>query len=181
MHRLDDAVLITPALLRRLDAEGEVDGGNGCYWALLARSNGDLIEHAKGPEPIAEQRVFAIDMVPALNRNLHHDGAWLVAFVHPKPPPLAIMYTAEFARFVFLWMDGDGDIRFPVECDDDFGVVLTKGPDYWIEQCEQAWITWDVMMRQVLAPKPEQLFKRAQGQVAPTAANQNVQTPANQN
>lgn len=166
MHKLDEKVLITPALLARFADEAE----SGPYFAVLCRSDGTLIEHLQGPPPCIEQKMFAFDMVPALNKHLHHDGAWVLAFTHPPAPAnVAVPALAEYQRFVLMWMDKDGDVQFPVECHDRFWEVLTKGPDYWIEQCEQAWKNWHFMMRDVLAPGPHQLYRRAMGETSLTS------------
>ena len=173
-HRLDESVLITPSLLRRFQAEAEFEGGPGAYYAYIQKSDGAWLVHPMGPHPSAEQALFALDMLPLLNKEFHHDGAWVLVFTHPKPyPPGALIAVDDrpgYGRFLFMWMDEDGDIRFPVECDDtDFTNVLASGAIHWCEQCETAWQVWHYNVVEVLEPRPQEQFKRALGERPPSA------------
>lgn len=167
MHRLDERVLITPMLLKRFSAEAEFENGDGFYCAFIQRSNGTFLEHAEGPGADPMQELFATDMLNALNGKLHHDGAWVMLFTHhdvPVPPLAKGIYR----RFVILWMDRDGDVQFPIENDEPLHVVLAKGPDHWLEQCETAYALWHHAMREVLNPREGNLYRRARGETAPS-------------
>ena len=37
----------------------------------LAEQRGKLIEHSTGPAIISDQKMLAVDLVPALNKHLH--------------------------------------------------------------------------------------------------------------
>jgi hypothetical protein len=174
--RLDDDTLITPALLQRFAAEAGLEGGNGQYCAFIERSNGDLlIHHPFAPAAVAEQTMFAADVLRKLNRELHHDGAWAIVFTDPKPPePGVAIYASphtEFARYALLWVDPDGDVQFAVEWVRgesemlDFDEVLLAGIEYTMQCCENAWAMWKVAMREVIDPAEGQTFKRAMGQM----------------
>lgn len=188
MHtiRENDDLLITPTLKARLRLEGEYDDADGSVWCVLQRSNGDKVEvlsqaalQAGHLPPLAEQVMFAHDMVGALNRHLHHDGKWIVAFTHPSEHSARVIGQAGavyWNRWFFLWVDKDGDPQFTMENDDLFVETLTAGPDRWMEEAEQAWQTWKHHMRDVLdvstkAQAEAVTFKRAQGQKAPSLAN----------
>ena len=174
--KLDDDTLITPTLLKRFVAEGMMEEGDGQHYACVQRSNGDfLVHHPGSPAALGEQTLFAADILRRLNRDLHHDGAWVIVFTHPSPPIEGSMILAqpghcEYRRYVLLWLDADGDVQIPVvwvkgECDQwDFAEVLREGPEPIIGLCEGAWTTWHLHMRQVLEPRAGETFKRAKGQ-----------------
>jgi hypothetical protein len=178
MPRLHDDLLITPALLKRFVAEGYGEDGDGQHYGFVQRSNGDLCGHHPGsPQIIAEQTMWAADMLKRLNRELHHDGAWTVVFTHPAPPAEGSMIFAqpghcEYRRYVLLWLDQDGDVQIPIEWIKgegemvDFPDVLMAGLDNLVGQCEGAWELWHIHMRQILEPREGETFKRAQGQQA---------------
>lgn len=169
MHRIDEKLLITPALLLRFEQEAVLEEGDGRHYAVIQRSNGDFIAHDRGPPLSPEQVMFARDVLDLLNRELHHDGAWVVVFTHPKPASAADA-TAEYARFAMMWMDRDGDIQFTVDWVEgegdifDFPDVLMAGRETWANHAEEAWTTWRGLMVDVLDPSEGQTFKRAQGQ-----------------
>lgn len=176
LHRL-----ITPALLQRFHLEAEAEAGDGRYYACMLRPDGDvLVHHPIGPQLAPEQMMWAADVLRALNRELHHDGAWVVVFTHPKPAPTNSVIKSgsnhcEYARYCLIWVDQDGDAQFTQEWMEnegdllDFADVLLAGIESTMAKCEGSWEMWHHHMRQVIAPKQDQLFKRAQGQRAPSA------------
>ena len=171
MHHLDEKILVTPALLRRFSAEAEHSAGNGSYYAILIGSDGGFIEHQIGPGLAPEQTIFGRDMVFLLNRHLHHDGAWMIVFTNPTPKPIIEIHGTVYQRFVFLWMDKDGDVRFPIENEEPFHEVLKAGPIAWLQQAEVAWTTWHRLTHQVLDVRPSETYKRAQGESAPSTVH----------
>lgn len=163
MHKIaDERILITTSLIVRFQVEGRYDGSTGFY-AYVQRSNGDLLVHQGGPDIDAPEHLFANDVLTALNNKLHHDGAWCLVFTNPRAidPPLM---KATYDRLVLIWMDKDGDVQFTN--DHEAGIVhaLEMGQDAWLNNCETAWQLWQFHMRQVLAPKQNELVKAAQGQ-----------------
>lgn len=173
---LAEDLIISTALLRRFAVEGEAEGGDGRYYGVIPRANGDVLaHHPAAPSASPEQLLWAGDVLRFLNRELHHDGAWVLVFTHPKPPALesvihAAPAHAEYARYGLIWLDADGDPQFTVEWSEgsgelrDFADVLLAGLPAIAKQCEAAWATWHLHMRQVLAPKEGQTFKRARGE-----------------
>lgn len=170
--RMDDDLLMTPALSRRFAAEAEYEGGPGLYWGVVQRSNGVVLPVRKGFQAHEHQQMFAFDMVAALNREIHHDGSWAVLFVNPPPlDPMQVIEKdpkVEYDKFVILWVDPDGDPAFPVECEEPMWRVLECDLPHWIQQCENAWEAWRLAMREILSPREGQTYKRAQGQRAPS-------------
>lgn len=182
MPMLDDKTLITPTLLKRFVIEARMDGGTGQHYGCIYRSNGDLCVHHPGsPAASPEQVMFAGDMLKRLNRELHHDGAWCMVFTHPKPlaEGFAIFSSphADYSRYVFLWLDPDGDVQIPIEWKEnesellDFADVLSAGCLAHMGCCEQAWMDWKMHMRDVLEPREGEIFKEAQGQRPPSMRN----------
>lgn len=175
MARIDDDTLITAVLLKRFQEEAELESGDGRYYAFLQRSNGELLVHNPyAPEIAGHQAMFAADVLRRLNRELHHDGAWVIVFSHPKEMAAgAAIYahpSVEYRRYVLLWLDSDGDVQLPYEWLEgeseclDFADVLAAGLDCICEQCEAAWTMWHLHMRQVIEPREGETFERARGQ-----------------
>ncbi len=167
MHKLDDKIAINPDLLRRFGAEARLDGGDGRYFALMQLNNGNILTHQiVGPKIEIHGHLFAVDLLNMLNRQLHHDGAWSIVFSHYADSPLP--GSGGYSKFTLLWMDRDGDVGFPVDCDEPLSLAISWGLLYWVEHCETAWKLWHHAMRNVLAPRANETFKRAQGEKRPT-------------
>lgn len=177
--RQNDDLLLNAALQRRLTAEAEFEYGPGLWWAVVCKRNGMTVPMKSGPAvvvPTEDQQVFAHDMARLLNKEIHHDGSWVVAFTHPSGaiyalPEVAISMTIPYERWVFLWLDADGDVQFPVDCVQPFVEVIHAGPSAWIETAEASWQAWHKHMREVLGIKPKDeavTYKRAQGQERPS-------------
>lgn len=167
MHRLDENTLITPLLLKRFQAEGEFGGADGRHFALLQRSNGEFIAHdTHGPEPGPIARIFAMDILMALNSKLNFGGAWVLVFTHhiePQPP----FAFGRYDRFVLMWMDEDGDVQFPMEWEGSVESAGDLGLDRWLNEAADAHAQWK-WAHAVLDTKPNEKFKRAQGQPRPS-------------
>jgi hypothetical protein len=148
MHKLPDRVLITPGLLDYF----HVIARGGPHWALIQKSDGAMFDHDPGPEPVADQKMFACDTINALNRNLDHDGAWAIVFCDPAPPPFAALMGADYQRFVLISLNEDGKPRFVIESDRPFIQHLEEGIHAMLEAAEGGFITWWQMTRDYLKP-----------------------------
>lgn len=172
MHKLDEKTLITPALIRRFQAEAS-EHGDGRFCAWIQTGAGQFLSHNIGPEAEAYIQQFCLDVMTAANRSLHHDGAWVV-MVTQAPPMTALALgdaqPGDYREIIVLWMDKDGDVQLPIHIqdDEDFFNIFTVPLTDWLESLETGWQEWNHMMNQVLDRKQDQTFKRAQGQ-APTA------------
>ena len=172
MHKVEEKHLITASLLRRFEAEASFEDGDGRYFGLIHRGDGAFLTHGMGPHPSPEQMVFAQDVLKLLNKELHHDGAWVIVFTNPQPLALAISNLTEYARFAILWMDRDGDVQFTLDWVDgegdmfDFADVLLAGLETWGNHAEQAWQTWHMIIREAVDPSESQTIKAAQGQLS---------------
>ena len=179
---LTDDLLITPALLERFEGEAFLEGGNGQFYAFIRTGDGKLIAHHPGsPQIIAEQTMWAADVLHRLNKDLHHDGAWALVFTAPLRPLQGEAIFAhpdhiEYGRYVLIWLDQDGDPQFSVEWVQnesellDFSDVLLAGIDSTVDKMEGAWQMWNLHMRDVIEPAEGQTFKRARGQRAASAS-----------
>jgi hypothetical protein len=181
---ISDDLLLTPALLLRFEGEAVLEGGNGQFYAFVRFSDGKLLCHHPGSPPIvAEQIMWADDVLRSLNRELHHDGAWVVVFTAPQPladgadiTTNAFIYAqpdhVEYGRYVIMWLDADGDVQFSMEWVKnesdllDFADVLFAGLQSTMDKAEGCWQMWHTHMREVLDPQEGQTFKRARGQRA---------------
>lgn len=176
MHKLDDRRLITPAILRRFEAEAEMEDGNGQHYAVIQRADKGFLDHNPGsPELDGMQAVFARDVLTMLNRELHHNGAWVMVFTHPAPFDFIGMGQM-YRRFGLIWLDADGDPQFTLDWAEgvgeqiDFTDVLIDGKECWGDQAEAAWQSWHENMVRVIDPKSNQTYRRALGESAPSAA-----------
>lgn len=167
MHKLDENRLVTPALLKRFHAEAECEGGDGRFAAFIQRSNGEIISHDNGPRADPRCLVFTMEILGALNRHLHHDGAWVIVFTHWKAPVIP-MQDGVHQRFVLLWMDGDGDVQFPLEWVGGIDRAVEFGGYNWSQHAASAWHLWHHVMRVVLDPQEGETYKRALGESAPS-------------
>lgn len=181
MTTLDDRVLINVALLRRFELEGSFEGADGRYYALIRRRDGDLLSHHPiGPQVDPQQMLWAGRVLGLLNRELHHDGAWVLVFTHPRPPrALTVIEDPKhwlYDRYCLLWVDQDGDVQFTVEWQKgdgelyDFTDVVLAGIESTTAKCESAWQLWHTMMRQVpeIKANDPRTYKRAAGERAPS-------------
>lgn len=176
---LDEDRIVSPTLLRRFELEGEAEGADGRYYGVIMRPNGDLlVHHPIGPRLAPEQMVWASRVLKLLNRELHHDGAWVIVFTHPKPSPAQCVMLSpthcDYERYGLIWLDADGDPGFTMEWSAgeselrNFTEVVLAGIESTGQKAEAAWQTWH-LTRQMLDVKPEQTFKKALGERAPSA------------
>ena len=181
MARLqDENLIVTPTLLRRFQLEAEFEGGDGRYYGIVLRIDGGLLVHHPGsPGLCAEQLMWAGDVLKFLNRELHHDGAWVVVFTQPKPVSidnvlLADNLHADYGRYVLLWMDEDGDVQIPIEWEEgtgelrDFADVLLAGLENIGKVAEHAWQAWNEIVVRQLDRRTSETYKRARGERAPS-------------
>jgi hypothetical protein len=167
-HNLPDELVVTKATLKRIAAEA-ADSGSRTFFALLQLRNGSFQSYeCFGIELDETQMMFSRDLIGDLNRELHHDGAWLIVWsIAQRKPKGSIGKSTEFRKFTLLWMDRDGDIAFPIECERSFDDYLAEGIHAMMAKCEQAYFLWLEAMN-ALALTPDETFKRAQGQEAPS-------------
>lgn len=177
MRSFDDSLLATRAFRARLQAEAEFDGGNGMFQMVAVRDGGLFVGFDSGtlaPGLTPEQQCWAEAMLTVLNREIHHDGAWVIQFTHPATNAVhGILMPgapAVYERIAFLWMDADGDVQFTHDTVSPFDAVWAEGPMPWVERCEQSWAAWDHLMNRVLERKDGETFKRAKGEQAPSAS-----------
>lgn len=171
-HKMDDRLLITDAVETRLGDEADFNLGAGDrrYWKCAVLSDGSAMIQASGFTPGPEYQAAALDLVKLLNGAIGHDGAWIAAWTEWTPTVEDVLCGAggHPERLVLLWIDHGGDPQFTVEIEDSLVDIVTAGPDHWIEQCEEAWGKWHHAMRVVLDPKPDQLYRAAQGERKPS-------------
>jgi len=169
---LTDNQIVTVTLLRRFMAEAEFDGGDGRYYGMIRLTDGRLFSHHPGsPTLAAEQLMWGSDILNLLNKELHHDGAWVVVFTNPEIPADFRAIDAaprhwDYGRYALIWLDEDGDPQFTMEWAKgdgelaDFTDVLLAGRHSTAEKCEAAWRIWSSTHR-ALDLKEGQTFKRA--------------------
>jgi len=175
---IDEETLITPTLLRRFLLEAYCDGGDGRHYAIIRKPDGHVLVHHEqpaSPKLALEQLTWAADLLRLLNREIHHDGAWVIVFTHPETPHYeSILHSTpthwKYRRYAILWIDEDGDPQFTQEWSQndsemlDFADVVVAGLESTAAKAETAWQLWNTHMRDVLDPAEGQLVKAAKGE-----------------
>ncbi len=175
MHKVDDDTIVTPALLRAFIRIAEEEGNNGQHYAVIQQMDGGFLDHnPHSPELEPMQAIFARDVITMLNKELHHDGVWLIVFTAPGALAHMLQSVNEYTRFTVMWLDKDGDLHIRIEwvageTDElDFADVLESGLESWGERCEQAWQMWNMMTHQVLEAERQKTVMLAKGEQTTT-------------
>lgn len=97
------------------------------------------------PPPHEMQMAFASTLREELQKNWHHDGFWLVGFTHPPSTFESIKVDGDncWNRFLIIWADKDGDIKFPFETEEQFVEILKNGLEYYVNTAEKCWQAWN--------------------------------------
>lgn len=172
--RLREQDILSTHLLKRFQDEANVEGGNGQHCAIIIRDNGGiLIHHPWSAICAPDQLAWAEHTLKRLNVELHHDGAWVIVFTHPTPVErlsIVAKQLVDYERYVFLWLDRDGDVQIPMEWSKgvtsdlkDWTAILLQGDEATMNKAESAWQIW-ADIRRDLDLQPGQTIKRAQGE-----------------
>lgn len=179
MRKFDEQMMFSAAVRERLDQECAMTSDLGTHaqhwYAVMVLPSGHVevwrnydagnkIQGLFDRDPPWHQREWAEGIAKLLNRECHHDGAWIIAFTHPPgfAEMVGIEPKFEWRRIVKLWMDSDGDVAFTVDNLDPFHMVFTNRPHYYVAQSEEAWEKWKLLMRDALQPQEHQLRPLAQ-------------------
>jgi len=170
----------SPLIKQRLYQEAGFECSHGKptmqhYWFIVPESDTkvDLIELKNyessmlNLDPHPHQMGMAKELMIMLNKNIDHDGLWIVGWTHPPAGWEAIRVDGDncWNRMVMIWLDEDGDIQFPVETDLPIYEIVSNGLEYYTELCETAWQTWDEAygkkaQKQDFGLKDEQVTKK---------------------
>lgn len=146
-HRLSEEMVIL-GLVEQLMAEyGQ------SWYAIATFGNGKAFCFGRSeasPAPNGEVFNMMLACALGLNRNLHHDGCWIVVW-HDK-------------RLSFLWRDGDGDAAFIEQIDEPWPRIRMWSSQEFGERAEAAWQQWREMIFKLFDRRPEETIMRAQGQ-----------------
>ncbi len=140
-------------VLARLAADLEIEIGRGWYACILhADGRGTMLgEDGATPPPDEGIRNLLMHLAVRLNREIHHDGHWIVG------------WSADRNVHAF-WRDGDGDIHVSMATDVPV-IDLTKWTDTdFLNLCEEAWRTAMENLRNAEIG-PENTYKAALGQM----------------
>ena len=140
------------------------------YWVVApARKPGEsFVERQIGEiKPATSMRDLAIRYMQRLNREVAHDGAWIVAWCDVAMRPHPVIFGLDvpiFTRLVTLWKDRDGDVPFTCDTDDLLRDLLVPGAvEILVAQADEAWHTTFGIEREA-GIGPEHKIKRALGQ-----------------
>lgn len=171
--QFNEDLLFGVATRERLDMEARMTLELGTprphWWAAIMRQDGHVVIETNYPPsefegPDISQQEWAIGNVKFLNREISHDGAWIIAFTHPPENAEQFKVTPDYnwRRIVKLFMDRDGDIQFSTENMEPFHIMYSVGPHHYAQQSEEAYQKWKELMRSAMAPKTHQLVNLAQ-------------------
>ena len=174
MHRLPDSHVLTPTLLRRFEAETEIEDGGDMFHAIVQTSDGHFKEFTGGLPIRPEQAVFARKVLYLVNKELNFGGAWVAVFTNPEANMLhALAATVKYERIVFIWLDEDGDPQFshdwfePESDQGCFEEMMLEGRNAWGDYLNASWQTYREN-RRAQDIRPDQQYRRALGEQAPS-------------
>lgn len=159
LARLPHNIWNSPVIRTRLKQEAgfECDWGKPSlerYYAVVPQTDSPLeaIElrnydpHSPlTPDPHELQMHFIQAYREQLQKQIHHDGVWIVAWTHPPEVQQALIVDGDntFGRLIAIWLDEDADPMFTFETDLPFVEIVANGGHYYIEQAEKAWYGWN--------------------------------------
>lgn len=99
-------------------------------------------------DPSVEQFSFAMSLCTELNKEMHHNGAWLVAWTHPPhaAEALRVNPALEWRRLVMLFLDKDGDPQFTIDSVRPWPDIAVSGVHHFVDQAEQGIQMWREQM-----------------------------------
>lgn len=149
-HKLEDE-LVTCGLVEQLCEE------LGTSWyACVTFASGRMVTRGINrttPGPNNQVRDTMHRTAAKLNRDLHHNGCWIVAW--------------HFDRLIFLWRDWDGDLAFMTQIDEPWPRIQRWSVIEFCDRIEASFEAFREMLRTVEL-KPEHTIKKAQGQQSAT-------------
>lgn len=149
MHRIADEILFG-----NLNAKTAVHGLAGAHALVcMIRSNGrGVIQPMSDWTPAYddERRAWLRTMAVLLNTSLGNGGAWFTAWTNNK-------------EFQAIWFDRDGDVKVALDDDRPFARMQPAGPDFIINNCQQALGTLTDFEKE-MEITPDQQVKAAQGE-----------------
>ncbi len=175
--KLPDNLWKSRAILSRLSKEAAFDNpGLAHYWFAVpeADTKVDLIELRNFEpsifhiDPHPHQKGMAIEMMMELNRHIDHDGLWIVGWNRPPAGWESIKVDGDncWSQMIMIWLDEDGDIKFPLTTELSIVEIVSSGIEYYVELCERAWQSWNEnygkrAMKSEFGIKDDQLSKVA--------------------
>lgn len=157
MIHLPENIWNSQVIKKRLWNEANFESNNGApakahYWIVAPTVDGSRDHHIlknfsvgiMDVEPHDMQMAFAQELRYRLQKDLSHDGLWLVGWTHPPASWEAIKVDGDncWNRLVMVWLDEDADPHFTVETDIPFVEMIGRGGHYYLELAEEAHKTW---------------------------------------
>lgn len=180
MHKLDDETLITATLLRHFIAFAQEDTADERHFALLQRADRSWLTHNPGsPALDGVQMAYTQQVLDLLNRELHHDGAWVALWSGPSQREVFTQIDGAYCCLDLIWLDKDGDAKLRVDWiageSEDWPTLpdlLLAGVIPLGEICETAWQTANALQMATLDLKLNQssdiTHRKALGERAPS-------------
>lgn len=92
------------------------------------------------PRPVISIAARCIVLSEHLNKELHHDGCWIVMLTSRDPFNVLLLNAqSDYRQCRVLWADKDGDVQFVMHLDDFMQpAALANDVDVYTDACEEA-------------------------------------------
>lgn len=152
LHRIPD-MIVHARLVEDLD---DLCEGASWYACVLRMDGTGALRGRSDTSRKPEQDVLdtMVDLAKRLNRDLHHDGHWIV-------------YWAD-EQLGVIWRDRDGDMQFDLTFSEPWHRVKAWGAVDLAERSEAAW-AGNAELRRADESESSQKHKRALGEAPPSA------------
>ncbi len=145
------------AIRNRLFAEASFECAHGMpskfhYWVVVPEGDtmrGQIVlkNYTASPlsiDPHEMQQEFARQVREVLQKELHHDGVWVVGWTHPPEAWEAVRIDGDnvWGRLIMIWLDEDADPQYTVESDLPFLAMVEAGIENYLGQAARAHEAW---------------------------------------
>lgn len=179
--KLPDNIWNSPVIRQRFFQEANFECSHGKpqnphYWLVAPEADtkaGDIVlvnfkEDEFNVAPHELQQDFAENLKNVLQKQLHHDGLWVVGWTHPPASWESVKIDGDntWGRLVMIWFDEDADPQYTVESDMPFIEMCANGYEYYAGLCAEAHEAWSesygkIAMKDDFGLKEEQTTKAA--------------------
>lgn len=105
-----------------------------------------------------EDQLYAMNVSEMLNREIPHEGYWMVSWCHPG------VRRKEPLEMIVRWLDRDKDVQFRVWFEGPPAKVMAKPLEDIAGACEAAWQEWYETIKHRLEVSPNQMVKATLGE-----------------
>lgn len=153
MKSLPSNLWTSPVLLERMAAEAAFEGAEKPhYWFVVPQGDTkreeiilkNFDENFLHVAPHELQQDFAKKLREMFQKEIGHDGIWMVGWTNPPSSGQAVAIDGDncWGRLVFIWLDEDGDPQYAFDSFRPFISMLQEGAEYYANLAETAHDAW---------------------------------------